>query len=477
LLHAQDQLFSLQENTGDMCLVPTRGGDWDDNGVWRVLHLHAWTVTHGQVASVFNGVGKLESDAISVLAFRPTAQQRAEALFLRSLAQFYFLDLYGQVPYRDVADYNSIKAAPVLKPVDAIDTIKNTLTAIISQLPANNRPYLASPDAAKFLLMKLLLNKGAFLNRSAPTFADADMQQVITLGNQIVASTNYTLTPNYFDNFGPNNATTGKEAILSWPNNGSASNNGRSAGGINARWMMTLHYNSWDQNNTYGGAGWNGFSTVADFYNTFGAGDSRVGNVAYPGVTNLSGLKPGLVRGQQVNENGVNITDRQGRPLSFADSVHNIEIDATKLETAGIRIIKYPPDYSAYSSNNQKNQLQIFRYADVLLMIAEAKMRLATPDVAGALVLINQLRAIRGAAPVAAMPLVNPNNTADPATLLAERGRELYWESWRREDLIRFGVYLKPWALKPTDDPKYLLFPIPPSQLVVNPNLTQNPGY
>ena len=42
LLHAQDQIFSLQENTTDESLVPTRGGDWDDNGVWRVLHAHTW---------------------------------------------------------------------------------------------------------------------------------------------------------------------------------------------------------------------------------------------------------------------------------------------------------------------------------------------------------------------------------------------------------------------------------------------------
>src|SRR5438270_10996114 len=38
----QDQLFSLEENTADESLVPTRGGDWDDNGVWRVLHAHTW---------------------------------------------------------------------------------------------------------------------------------------------------------------------------------------------------------------------------------------------------------------------------------------------------------------------------------------------------------------------------------------------------------------------------------------------------
>jgi hypothetical protein len=47
----------------------------------------------------------------------------------------------------------------------------------------------------------------------------------------------------------------------------------------------------------------------------------------------------------------------------------------------------------------------------------------------------------------------------------------------RRQDLVRFGEYLKPWQEKPTDDPKYLIFPIPNQQLAANPNLEQNPGY
>src|SRR5258706_11971972 len=267
LLHNQDQLFSLEENTGDECLVPTRGGDWDDNGVWRVLHAHTWTATHGQFITLFNGLGKLESDALSTLASSPTAVQSDEALFLLSVAQFYYLDLFGQVPYREVADYNAITASPVYQPAAAVDKLVTTLNGIITRnaLPTSNIPYRASIDAAKFLLMKVLLNKGAFINRAAPTFADADMQQVVTLGNQLVTSVTARgggLTPNYFDNFGPNNATTGKEAIWSWPNNGSGSINGINSGGTNARWMMTLHYNSYTGN--YGSAGWNGFSTVAD---------------------------------------------------------------------------------------------------------------------------------------------------------------------------------------------------------------------
>jgi len=54
----------------------------------------------------------------------------------------------------------------------------------------------------------------------------------------------------------------------------------------------------------------------------------------------------------------------------------------------------------------------------------------------------------------------------------------MYWESWRRQDLIRFGVYLKAWALKEADkDATNLLFPIAPEQLIANPNLSQNLGY
>ncbi len=464
LFHNQDQIFSLEENTSDECLVPTRGGDWDDNGVWRVLHAHAWDATHGQTSSVFTGLGKMESDATTVLAFNPTSEQAAEASFLRTMAQFYFLDLYGQVPYRTVGAYNGIGPAPVMQPAAAIDSMVATLTAIIPQLSASNAPYRASPDAARFLLMKVLLNKGAFINRQSPTFDNADMQQVITLGQQIMNSGTYSLTTNYFDNFGPQNATTSHEMILAYPNNGSASNNGISNGGIAARWMMTLHYNSWDKQAP--NAGWNGFSTVADFYNAFGSGDTRVGGQAYPGVTDVSGLKPGMLVGQQFDENGNPEKDRKGNPLSFTPEVNLVEANPNTLEVTGIRVIKYPPDYNGYT-NPARNQLIFFRYADVVLMVAEAQMR--GGDATSAAATVNTLRAKRGAAAI--------GGTLDAATLLAERGREMYWESWRRQDLIRFGQFLQPWALKTTDNPKYLLFPIPSTQLVANPNLKQNPGY
>src|SRR5579859_2682579 len=491
LFFGQDQLFSLEENTSDECLVPTRAGDWDDNGVWRTLHTHAWDATHGQSQTVFNNLGTLESDATTVLALGPTPEQGAEATFLRSLAQFYFLDLYGQVPYRTVPNYNTVNAAPVMTPAQAVDTLVTNLTNIIPVLSSSNANFQATPNAARFLLMKVLLNKQAFLNRQTPASpVQADMQEVYALGQAIVASGKYSLTTNYFDNFGPNNggfggANTGgqsTEGIFVYPNNGTATNaNGTSNGGIDARWMMTLHYNSWDATGVYGGAGWNGFSTIADVYNAFDATDTRRGNFPYPaanthGVSPGSGLNVGMAAGQQYNEAGNKIQDRKGNLLVFSPTVSNVETNVATLEGDGIRVLKYYPDYAHYTST-ASNQLMIYRYADVILMMAEADLNGASGGAADALTLVNKLHTARGAQPLATITLVNKSNLYDGTTLLEERQKELWWESWRRQDLIRMGVFLTPWALKPTDDPKFLLFPIPATQLVANPNLKQNPGY
>ena len=485
LLVNQDQMFSLQENTSDESLVPTRGGDWNDNGVWRVLHAHTWDVTHAQASTVFLNLGKLESDATTVLAFSPTAEQAAEATFLRCLAQFYYLDLYGQVPYRTVANYNTIDAAPVMQPAAAIDSLVTNLTNIISVLPTNAKTWPANANAARFLLMKVLLNKQVYLNRITPAAAvSADMAQVTALGNTIMTSGLYTFNSNYFDIFGPNNGGSisgygvpATENIFAYPNNGGAINGGIANVDINARWMMTLHYYSWTlESASNGNGGWNGFSTIADVYNAFDATDTRRGNVAYPTVTALSGLKVGMLEGQQYDQNGVARYDRKGNLLIFTPEVEPIETSVDSLERAGIRVIKYAPDMANYNTGHQNNQPAFFRYADVILMTAEAELR--NSDAANALINVNLLHAQRGAAALTTISLVNTANLYDGTTILAERQKELYWEGWRRQDLERFGVFTQAWTTKPADaGTTYLLFPIPATQLVANPNLKQNPGY
>jgi hypothetical protein len=483
-------ISTLEEVTADEQLVPTRGGDWDDNGKFRFLHQHSWPVDGvNTILEQFNALNKMNFDATNVLAFTPTEGQAAEARFIRALALYQLLDLYGQFPYREPNE-NLLNAPKVYSGLDAINFIISELTAILPKLSASNPIYQANPDAVRVLLMRCYLNKGAFVNRSAPTFADADMQQVITLGNAIRTSGKYSYTQNYFDNFGPDNGTKSTEGIFAYRNfSGVTVNNS----GIHNRWWPTLHYNQGLPGKI---GGWNGFSTVSEFYNSFGVTstptqtladsslDKRIGGRFYNGSTDISGLRPGLLVGQQYEDAARTkpLKDRKGNPLSYTPNVaSDLKETGNNLEITGIRAVKYPPDYSNggsnYGDNKAGNWLMLFRYPDVVLMVAEAKMRAAAADNAGALALVNELRSARGATPLTSMLLANTADVYDKNTLLAERGRELYWEGVRRTDLIRFGMFLKAWAYKSASDPKYLVFPIPTQALAANPNLKQNAGY
>ncbi|TKK70202.1 RagB/SusD family nutrient uptake outer membrane protein [Ilyomonas limi] len=480
------RVFALEEVPADETIVPTRGGDWDDNGKWRALHQHAWTADNVNTFNdEFNGLNKVQFDATNVLNFKPSAEQAAEARFIRAFALYQLLDLFGQFPYRDPGE-NLLNAPKVYSGDSAIQFIINELNAVIPDLDSKSPITKATPEAAKMLLMKVYLNRGAFLNRQSPTFDDADMQKVISLGNEIINSGKYSFSSNYWDIFSPHNSSN-SEAIFATANSSGVSTNNT---GISNYWWSTLHYNQYDV--LAPAAGWNGFSTVAEFYNSFGTStattqtpkdtalDMRIGGRYYPGVTNVSGVRTGLLIGQQYDQDGNKYFDRKGNSLIFTPDVSpDLKETGNLLEDKGIRVIKYLPDYSLGSSsyNSAGNWLMLLRYSDVVLMVAEAKMRSAAPDDAGALALVNQLRAARDAQPLTSMVLVNPDNVYDAHTLLAERGRELYWESVRRTDLIRFGVFLKPWAYKSNDDAHFLLYPLPPAALASNPNLKQNEGY
>jgi hypothetical protein len=72
---------------------------------------------------------------------------------------------------------------------------------------------------------------------------------------------------------------------------------------------------------------------------------------------------------------------------------------------------------------------------------------------------------------------VDPFVTLTLDNILAERGRELAWEYHRRQDLIRFGMFTAPIKFKEQSPETRNLYPIPQSQLSLNPKLKQNPGY
>lgn len=441
----------MSEHVSDALIAPTRGGDWDDNGAWRALHQHTWDADHGGLRNFFNALASGLFSATDLLQFNPNPQQEAEARFLRAFYVFWICDGWGQVPMREPgAPLSEIPS--VMSSTEAINYVISELEAIIGNLPATSEPWRASQAAAHALLAKAYLNKAVYTSedRLNFTFSTEDMNAVIANCDAIINSGNYELEEFYFDNFDYDNGETSSELIFSTNNVAGVQSNT-----MRGFWMSGLHYN---QNPS----GWNGFTTLADFYNSFDDNDTRRG-AEVPMLKEQTGLNAGFLFGQQYNSAGEPLEDRQGNPLSFTLE-SPLVVSGDLLEVSGVRVMKFFPNME--NEDIPGNDFTFFRYADVLLMKAEALLR--NGDNAGALALVNELRAVRGP---------DPLNSIDLDEMLAERGRELYQEGWRRNDLVRFGKFLEPWSEKEASDPKYVLWPFPSSQIVANPNLIQNPGY
>src|SRR5690606_24294753 len=167
----------------------------------------------------------------------------------------------------------------------------------------------------------------------------------------------------------------------------SENTSGAAAGNVRAQWFQTLHYN---QNPS----GWNGFVALTDLYNRFEDNDERR-YLDLPYIQdNNSGLNAGFLVGQQYDGSGNALNDRAGNPLIFTPEFSLLE-SGNNLEVTGIRVIKYPPDFST-PGDAADNDFVFFRYADIMLMKAEAIFRGGTSDET-ALEIVNELRAARGA--------------------------------------------------------------------------------
>src|SRR6187402_1578184 len=101
-MDSQEELYAMSVATTDEQLVPTRGTDWGDNGVWRTLHTHTWSSTHRDVIALWNNKNALvlrSAEIIDPLS-EATPAQVAQAKFMRAYAMWIIMDAYGQVPYR-----------------------------------------------------------------------------------------------------------------------------------------------------------------------------------------------------------------------------------------------------------------------------------------------------------------------------------------------------------------------------------------
>ncbi len=429
-----------QELTADGICAPTRGEHWDDGGKWRVLHQHAWdnnVETVNKMWSMFyNGIAEANKfieiqnlnagDSVVDVAI-------AKAKIMRAFYYYLLIDNYGDVPY--VTQFMNAEEKPFKSLRAAIyDSILNTVEANVTLLPFSTSKNAVNKGMAYCLLAKLYLNHAVYTGVTDPNFwvkAEAVCDSVIALGQ-------YSLESEALAPFVTNNDNS-PENIFVIPFDEDSYTGFRLH-------MRTLHYNS---NLTYDmlAGPWNGFAAMETHYNLYEDMDAR---------------KAGFLVGPQKTSSGASITDpTAGVPLVFDPHLPALVMTAdnssiVEMRMSGARVVKFEVKKGA--KENLSNNFPIFRFADVLLMKAEAMIRQGLNGDS----YVNEIRSRAGVSTWTGVTL---------EMLLEERAREMFCEGHRRQDLIRFGKFNDAWWEKLVSTPDRNTFPIPQWAIDANPNL------
>lgn len=432
-----NSLWSIHEVSSDEMVIAHKGADWEDGGQWIRMHQHNYGATEESInngwAYCFSAIGEIN---LLIQQYRGVDALVAEMRVLRALVYLWLIDAYGNVPIITEDDTDPTPATRTRS--DVFDFIESSVVDNIDLLPATSANVTFNQISARMLLAKLYLNAEVYTGTAR--WADAETQI-----DAIINSGQYSLESNFFANFATEN-TGSSENILALPYDED------NAGGFNLA-QMTGHYLT-QETFSLEEQPWNGYASLEDFYNAYDNNDSR---------------KLGFLEGPQFSANGARLmdisaeaNDPDGEPLTFTPEIN--ELRPNSLRQAGVRVGKF--EFANGARQSLSNDFPIFRYGDVLLMKAEVQWR--NGNTAGALDFVNQVRQRAGA---------DPLTTLDADILLAERGREMFAEGYRRSDLIRFGKYNDAWWEKPASSASVNIFPIPQSQLDANPDLVQNPGY
>ncbi len=459
-------LWNTQELPTDAAIVA-----WKDDDYLHGLNFLNWSTTENKVISgayyritytvtLINEylrqttTEKLEDRGTSSELMAKIEGYRYQARVLRALVWSYGVDLFGNMPFVDENDPIGVFYPEQYTREQLFNYVESELLAVES--------YISAPKSVEFgyldqglvwgLLSRLYLN--AEIYTGTARYTDA-----ITYANKVIQSGVYSLAPNYAELFMANNNNTNADVWAEMIFTGIYDNNYAQA------WGGTTFVvaGSRGENPQQHGAleGWSGIRAreeLAKLFPDYLVQDS-LGYVASP--------------------DGRCIMYSEGRTLEATDPWEF---------TNGYSVYKW----SALNSNGEfptGNQNFVatdwvyMRYAEILLNYTEAVVRGGTGgDLTTAVGYINTLRE-------RAYSDTSGNITSSDLSLsflIDERGRELYWEGFRRTDLIRFGLftgnsYLWDWKGQvlggATVNTRYNLYPIPYTDLVANPNLTQNAGY
>jgi len=390
--------------------------------------------------------GAVASRGASAALKAQVQQYRAEARFLRALAYWHALDIFGGwVPL--VTENDPLGSTPPKQsdPVTVYNYIVSELTAIQGQLPAPSAATYgrATTMAANMLLAHVYMNDSVYTSGTNWTGALNAAQAVISSGV-------YSLDPSYRHLFQADNNTS-PEMIFAIPQDG----------------LKTQEYGGTD------------FlicaSSGGSFSGTSGLGCSWWGIRLKPQADSFYITTADHPAGD--TRNSYFVTEAGGQSLGITDWT---------AFTQGYGVPKYV-NITSTGANGSSTQFAdtdfpMFRLGDAFLIYAEACVRSgASGCAANALTYVDSLR-------VRAYGNATGNITAPQLTLpflLTERGRELLWEGHRRTDLLRYNLFTgstRLWSYKnnvpagAATASTYNIFPLPRTELQVNPNLKQH-GY
>ena len=470
-------IYDYNTLTTDEAIIPIRGGNWYDGGLWENMYDHTWTATDTDLYNVWKYLYKvivLSTKSLetidqhkSLLNDQQRDEYKAEVRAVRAMFYYYAMDMFGRIPILEsstqkTAYIRQSNRSDVFKYiVNELQTVAPLLPNEHSNLQGNYYGRVTRP-VAWFLLAKLALNAEVYTddNWTDSYRPDGKTIMIDVDGTQknawftcihycnLIGSAGYSLASDYTKNFAVHNENS-NENIFTIPLD-------------KMLYLNEFHYlfrsRHYAHGGAYGGASENGtcatLHTMAVYgYNT-SSPDARLDMNFYTG---------------KVEVDGSNVTLDDGTPLEYKPLAVERNLTSSQyIETAGARMKKYEVDRTAYSDGRMPdNDIVLYRYADVMLMKAEAKVRNGESG-------DEELNAVRNRVGMPSLPATLDN-------ILNERLLELVWEGWRRQDMIRFGTYNKSYDIhtpSEADNKGYTtVFPIPGKARELNPNLEQNPGY
>lgn len=468
-------LFVISTLSSDEAVGVSMDGDYTDSYRWMGPTVHDFRSANEDLGSIWSDATSGITNCNTALALLNDDESAgaAQVRAVRAYYHFVLMDCFGDVPIltRDAAD-NPERSSRA----DVAKFIESELKAVIGKLPTNvdattyGKPTRYMADA---LLAKLYLNWAVYTaadvqNYDAGTAKNDKLNDLVAVCDDIIQSGKFDLSDPYRTKFYADNGPQIKDFIYAMP-----FDHDTEQGMSYARW-------------------WTHRSAQKEFYGVdlpkSVAGNFRL-NPEYVDKFNLEGDDRNAVilggdlyvRDAKTYEPTATRWTVSGTPVTLTKSITltdnstlNVGNDLTG-RSQGYRCIKFYADLTS-PSREQSNDVPIFRFADVLLMKAEALLRgAASTNNDTPMSLMNQIRSYVHA------PLLTKDPTLDE--LLDERAREFIDESWRRNDLIRYGKFEDDWGFKrysEKGDPEskhYRVFPLPDNALETNTAWKQNAGY